>query len=474
MSHINFHCLYIRTCNTGVYINKHSHHSNTMACRFVVVWLCLIGTVAVVCDDVPTPEDTDMVVHGECIVVLDAKAPIVHSLHDLQERVVQEQNKHLNLTTRARHVLGLRQFLFITCDLLDISTLRSYPFVTNVGPNMKSLAFDGAFGASPVQKSLTISTASQWSCATQYTPSIWGLDRIDQRDAVGLDYQYIYGIFGGNYGTSGVNAYVVDTGVDYNNPEFGNRASWGYTAPGMAPEDNNGHGTHVAGTVGSNTYGVSKDTNIIAVKVLDWQGSGTSDDLIGGLEWIVQDFIQKGKPNSVVNLSLGFNGISTPTDIAVQEVINAGITVVAAAGNDDADACNISPAHIDDAITVGASDIDDAAASFSNWGECLDIWAPGKDILSIEPSGPSTKSGTSMATPHVTGAIARYLSTMMSEKPTPKEVAHWVDSMATNDKLSGVMASPNKLLYVDCNTGGVTLASYMCIFICAALCYLTM
>ena len=186
--------------------------------------------------------------------------------------------------------------------------------------------------------------------------------------------------------------------------EFEGRAIWGYTAPGMDGDfDLNGHGTHVAGTVGAATYGVAKQATIIAVKVLNAAGSGPLTSIISGLEWIANDFYNRGRPNSVINLSLGFFGISSIFDSALQSVIDAGITVVAAAGNEDDDACNYSPAHTPDVITVGAIDIDDIPTYFTNWGTCLDLWAPGEDILSTTPSGPNLKDGTSMAAPHVHG-----------------------------------------------------------------------
>ena len=404
------------------------------------------------------PDGNETAVPGEYIVVLKRDAPIVQTIQELVQKGGFFPNgiprPFLNMTTRRRNLIGRRQFFTISGDdllSLHVNSLRVLPSVATFAPNMKIRAF-ATNVSTPVPE-----PEQEMECTTQDVRMIWGLDRIDQRDSVQSSGspQYIHGTHYGN--GAGVNAYVVDSGLDYSNSEFGGRAVLGYSDPNMQSDrDDNGHGTHVAGTVGGDKYGVAKKVNIIGVKVLNWKGSGTSTTLIDGLAWVVRDYMAKGKPNSVVNLSLGVGGVSSAADAAVQEVIDSGITVVAAAGNEKQDACGVTPARVPDAITVGASDTEDhSASSFTNWGTCLDIWAPGRNIVSIEPSHRAVKSGTSMAAPHVTGVIARYLSTKMSAKPTPKEVANWLDGLSTKNKLTldndDIKTSPNKLLYVGCD-----------------------
>lgn len=275
--------------------------------------------------------------------------------------------------------------------------------------------------------------------ATQ-SPATWGLDRIDQRD-LPLSNSYTY-----NYTGAGVHAYIIDTGIRQTHTEFGGRIGNGYDAvtPGGSASDCNGHGTHVAGTVGGSTYGVAKGVTLHPVRVLDCDGSGTNSGVIAGVDWVAQNHV---KP-AVANMSLG-GGASTTLDNAVSNAINAGVTFAIAAGNSNANACNYSPARVGSAITVGSSTSSDARSSFSNYGSCLDLFAPGSSITSAwytSDTATNTISGTSMATPHVAGVAALYLQA--NPGANPSTVASAIVGGATSGRLSSIgSGSPNLLLY---------------------------
>ncbi|GLZ78565.1 hypothetical protein Afil01_33720 [Actinorhabdospora filicis] len=275
------------------------------------------------------------------------------------------------------------------------------------------------------------------------TPS-WGLDRIDQR-ALPLNNSYTYPNTG-----SGVKAYIVDTGVRFTHTDFGGRAISGRDTIDNDNDatDCHGHGTHVAGTVGGTTYGVAKTVTIVGVRVLNCSGSGTNAQVIAGIDWVTSDH-QAGAP-AVANMSLG-GSFDQGTNDAVTAAIADGVSFAVAAGNDySADACGKSPASTPNAITVGATDSNDAKSDFSNIGTCLDIFAPGRDITSAWGSGDTatnTISGTSMATPHVTGAAALVLTA--NPGYTPQQVRDKLVNDATNGVVGGAgTGSPNKLLYV--------------------------
>ncbi|WGY03392.1 S8 family peptidase [Nocardioides sp. QY071] len=286
---------------------------------------------------------------------------------------------------------------------------------------------------------------------TQSPAPSWGQDRVDQRN-LPLDNAYSWTSSG-----SGVDAYVVDTGIQLDHPDLGGRAVSGTdTVDGDADaSDCNGHGTHVAGTIGGTSKGLAKQARLVAVRVLDCGGSGATSGVIAGLDWVVANH-QPGRP-AVANMSLG-GGASTALDSAVKRVVADGVTMAVAAGNENSDSCTKSPARVPEALTVAASDRADARAGFSNRGTCVDLFAPGVDITSDWlASGTNTISGTSMATPHVTGAAALYLSAHPTA--TPAQVATGVLGATTKNKITGtqktcvllIICSPatpnNHLLY---------------------------
>ena len=277
------------------------------------------------------------------------------------------------------------------------------------------------------------------------TGATWGLDRIDQR-ALPLS-----GTFTSPSTASNVFAYVVDTGIDATHLEFGGRVQSGFDAVSgsSGQTDCNGHGTHVAGTIGSQTYGVAKAARLVPVRVLGCDGSGTYSGVIAGLDWIAQN--RPSSQAAVVNMSLG-GGASSSLDSAVASLVASGVAVVVAAGNSNTDACTASPARAASAITVGATTTSDSRASFSNYGSCLDIFAPGSNITSTLP-GNSTAvySGTSMAAPHVAGLAAVALS---STAMTPAQLATYLTETATSGVVSSAgTSSPNLLAYLSNSTG---------------------
>ena len=273
------------------------------------------------------------------------------------------------------------------------------------------------------------------------TGATWGLDRIDQRNRP-LNSTYTYPSSAG----SGVTAYIIDTGIRFSHGDFGGRASSGYDAvDGGSADDCNGHGTHVAGTVGGSRYGVAKRVSLVGVRVLNCSGSGTNAGVIAGVNWVTQN----ARRPAVANMSLG-GGASTALDNAVANSIASGVTYALAAGNSSANACSTSPARVASAITVGATTSSDARASYSNYGTCLDIFAPGSSITSAwytSTTATNTISGTSMASPHVAGAAALVLGA--SPSSTPAQVRDTLVGNATpNVVTSAGTGSPNRLLYV--------------------------
>ncbi|MEU0085212.1 S8 family peptidase [Streptomyces sp. NPDC006274] len=299
----------------------------------------------------------------------------------------------------------------------------------------KRLAADPAVAKVVQNKKFTID-------ATQTDPPSWGLDRVDQTDTAG-DSAYTYPDSAGE----GVTAYVIDTGVRVSHKDFEGRATHGFDAvdDDDSADDGNGHGTHVAGTIAGAAHGVAKKAKIVAVRVLDDNGSGTTEQVVAGIDWVTQNH----EGPSVANMSLG-GSADEALDEAVRKAVAAGVTFGVAAGNESSDAGQGSPSRVQEAITVASSTKDDAQSDFSNFGEIVDIYAPGSDITSAwndSDEGTKTISGTSMATPHVVGAAAVYLAG--HQEATPEEVATALTEGATADKITNPSAgTPNKLLKI--------------------------
>jgi hypothetical protein len=281
----------------------------------------------------------------------------------------------------------------------------------------------------------------------------WGIDRIDQ-SALPLDMKYIGLADGGN-----ATAYIFDSGIRATHGEFTGRILPGYAgvADGQGTNDCNGHGTHTSGTVGGTVLGIAKKVSIVPVRVIDCQGGGSSTNVVNGVEWLLAN----KRPQAVANMSLAIPPNAT-VEASIRSLINAGVTVVASAGNNNTDACSQTPARMPEAITVGATDMTDKRASFSNYGTCVDLFAPGVAIFSASITGDNkgiTMDGTSMA-PHVTGAAALFVST--HPNATPQQVTAALLAGTSANKVTDVVGSPNKLLmtkFVDTAAPTVAITS---------------
>lgn len=361
-----------------------------------------------------TAEGQGELIAGHYIVVLHQGAAFSP---DIAQQKVDAVGGKLNFTYTA----ALQGFAAELSDVA-VSSLRADP--------------DVAF----IEQDQTVTIVDTQPNAT------WGLDRIDQRNRP-LNGTYVY-----NQTGAGVHAYIIDTGIRSSHNEFSGRVGNGYDViDGGAPDDCNGHGTHVAGTVGGTTYGVAKQVTLHAVRVLNCSGSGSNSGVIAGVDWVTQN---RSNP-AVANMSLG-GGASSALDNAVANSISSGVTYAVAAGNDNANACNYSPARTASAITVGSTTSSDARSSFSNYGSCLDIFAPGSSITAAwytSNSATNTISGTSMASPHVAGVAALYLQANPGASPNS------VRNAIVNGGTTGVVSnpgsgSPNILLYSLIAGGG--------------------
>ena len=357
-------------------------------------------------------------VQGQYIVVLKrefVRAPGEQSRNPDVTTLAAEMANNLGLRVSMAYEHALQGFV-ATADEKQLERLLQDPRVDFVEQ-------DGIVRASATQSGAT-----------------WGLDRIDQRN-LPLNSTYVYDTTATN-----VRAYILDTGILASHNDFGGRVLSGYTAisDGRGSSDCNGHGTHVAGTVGGTTWGVAKGVRLVPVRVLGCNGSGTNSGVIAGIDWVAANHV---KP-AVANMSLG-GGASSATDTAVTNLVNAGVFTAVAAGNDNANACNYSPARAAAAFTVGSTTSTDARSSFSNFGTCLDIFAPGSSITApwyTSNTATNTISGTSMASPHVAGVAALYLAN--NTTATPSAVGTALINNSTANKVTGAQTgSPNRLLY---------------------------
>ncbi|MFD1828611.1 S8 family peptidase [Streptomyces desertarenae] len=370
--------------------------------------------------------DAPDAVDGEYIVVLKESGSAARTLRapaGVREKA-EELTGSLGGETRRTYSAALKGFS-VEATEKQARRLAAHPDVAYVEANRTERGDDlpAGLGARDVQ-----------------VAPAWGLDRIDQRD-LPLDAAYAYGTEASN-----VTAYIVDSGINIAHEDFEGRASYGYNFVDgtRTASDCHGHGTHVAGTVGSATHGVAKGVELVAVKVLDCENSGTTEGVLAGYDWVARNAVRP----AVANVSIG-GSAGDAKDAAVRKMVQAGITVSVSAGNKAAPACDQSPAREPSVITVAATTREDARASWSNHGSCVDLFAPGASVLSLgigSTTATKTMSGTSMAAPHVTGAAALYLS----EHPaaTPAAVTKALLDAASAGRVAGPgTGSPNRLLY---------------------------
>jgi len=373
--------------------------------------LSTVGTsAATAADEAPAPlvQAEGQAITGQYLVFLDAdasKKQVNGAANAAESNGAQVEDRFTNLKAYSAEL-----------STAELAEVRSDPRVSFVAEDQ------------------VVTTMATQSGAT------WGLDRIDQRN------RPLSGTFTYNATGAGVKAYIIDTGINASHTDFGGRVGAGATAisDGRGTNDCNGHGTHVAGTVGGSRYGVAKNVTLIPVRVLDCNGSGSNSGVVAGMDWVAG---QGG--GGVANMSLG-GGANTATDAAIARMTGAGVTTVVAAGNENQDACNVSPARAPSAITVGSTTNTDARSSFSNYGSCVDIFAPGSNITSDwigSTTATNTISGTSMASPHVAGVAAQYLQ--LNPGASPSTVTNAILGNATTGVVSGTNGSPNRLLFTS-------------------------
>lgn len=443
-----------RTTNKNHNLNK---NMNIFNCCLSLVLLSLGLAQAEILAPLMMPKDESLLIPGKYIVVFrenpaahphassavssSATAQADHAVW-LQTRIATDTKNKLE---HSFNVEGLSGYTgYFSPQLVD--EIRGRGEVQYVEADQVMYAFHS--GMKTIKGKLTRNkpVAGIKSALKMQNDAPWGLTRLTHTQSSPAHHDYEYPESAG----SGVDVYIIDTGINVDHEEFEGRAKWGKTIPLFDLDiDGNGHGTHCAGTIGSRAFGVAKKASLIAVKVLRTSGFGTNSDVIKGVEWVTRQHrknARKGR-QSVANMSLG-GGRSMTLEKVVDLAVAAGVHFAVAAGNDNEDACEYSPAAAQGPITVGASTVDDGMAFFSNHGKCVDIFAPGLDIKSTwigSADAVNTISGTSMASPHVAGVLALYLG---EGKWTPKELKAELVARAQKDKLSKLPAdgSPNVLL----------------------------
>jgi subtilisin family serine protease len=418
----------------------------------------VLGAVALVCGGVlpvaaaSTPDGEDLVVaydHGSFVRHADHPAPQVRTQRLADRYLVtfdagtpsetvtaaRRDAESAGARTYYKYSKAVQGFAAVLTDAA-LGQLRRNKHIVGIEPD-----YSISVSAAPTPEPSTASTK-------QVEPENWGLDRIDQH-ALPLDKSYSYERTG-----EGVTAYVIDTGVRSTHRELTGRVGKGYGVidDGNGSEDCNGHGTHVAGVLGGTTYGVAKRVKIVSVRVLDCDGSGTISGVVAGVDWVTKNH----RSPAVANMSLG-GVVSDTLDEAVEASIAAGVHYTVAAGNEGESACSYSPGRIADAIVVGSTDRQDRRSEYSNFGSCVDLFAPGEDILSADGTGDTATqllSGTSMASPHVAGVVAQYLQ--KRPNASREEVRAALLQVATPNVLKEIgSGSPNRLLFSLLGTAGL-------------------
>jgi len=391
------------------------------------VLLALLFTIALADVSPLLHAENENVIDGSFIIVLKEELSILH---------------------RDAHVVKVKDLIFTAQDgsevtgTFNIGTLIGYygkfsPQLLEYVRRMEDVQYVEADQV----MSISYKQENPDAVITQ-TGATWGISRISQRN-LPLGTDYIYNSIAG----SGVDVYIIDTGIYAAHAEFGGRATAAFNAiTSETSVDLNGHGTHVSGTIGGEKYGIAKNANLFGVKVLGQNGSGSTTGVISGINWVTNS--RNKSRRSVANMSLG-GGASATLDSAVTASIADGVVYAIAAGNDNSNACNYSPARVATAVTVGATTNTDARATYSNFGTCVTVFAPGSSITSAwigSTSATNTISGTSMATPHVAGTLAIHRS--VDTAATPAALKSWVVATATASKVTNPgTGSPSGLLY---------------------------